>query len=443
MISPDDDLHDEVVVFGNPWHGELLGNGTLRTESGVLVKSFNPIGPDTLLVKFDDLPDPPAPTDAEAAAGMAWEKWAILSGAERTYRSLSDTNADLKYSFGANTHVYKAPDGTNFLIQCASIAYPFTITAKHFGVGERASLSVMLNMSLLADGGDGAWATRTYPSPDGKKILVSVVSGDTEKTPLQYVWEVLLSGGSRDYAPTAFIRLLKIRTDLYSVDVRHEGPVQTRVEMDGYLYLSIKPGDAGWVFAATTFTSDTTVVTYRQIFLATYDISNNIVWFSVEEEERTWNSADSSETVPLFDVAGRYYTGSDGHWETPPPAYFWVREGIEEKRKVRRILRNGVEVATHSQEVYSWPFRYGGQWTVGAGSADTFSVKFSGPGRPVVVLTPVVSASNNTLYSRLGTNCVIVTPATVINNAPVLDSPWISWNPITELVTTEQGHSWA
>lgn len=441
MISPDDDLHDEVVVFGNPWHGAVLGNGTLRTESGVVVKSFNPTGPDTLLVKFDDLPDPPAPTDAEAAAGMAWKKWAILSGAERTYRSLSDTNADIKYSFGANTHVYKAPDGTNFLIQCSSGKAPFVVTAKPFGVGELANLLVILSKPL-AGGADNAWEIRTYPSPNGKKILVSVVDANTDRTPLQEVWEVLLSGGDRDHLPSASISLLKTRAELYSFDVRHEGPVRTWEHMYSYPRVSGNPS-SGLAFATETFTSDTQISTYRQIFLAIYDALNSIVWFAVEEEERTWNSEESAEIVPPITGATLYYTGPDGHWTTPPPAYFWVREGVEKKQKTRRFMRNGVEVATHSVEVYSWPFRYGAQWTVGAGPADTYSVGFSGPVRPVVAFTPVVSASNNTLYSRLGTSCVIMTTATVINNAPVLDSPWISWNPITELVTTEQGHSWA
>lgn len=101
---------DKIVVWGNPWHG-VFSDAGFTLSNGVLYpygtnEYFNkPTLPYLTCYLNFGLPDPPAATPAETAAGMEWKNDSVLCG-------LARTQVGVGLGFQSNAWIYRAPDGS-------------------------------------------------------------------------------------------------------------------------------------------------------------------------------------------------------------------------------------------------------------------------------------------------------------------------------------------
>lgn len=112
MDTFDDTLEHaaELGAWGNPWHGRIAGT-TLATDAGPTRTVAAVADPATYGVALPGLPDPPALSAAHIAAGMELKKTAILGGETRRWSPLTGGP-----TLGANKHIYRAADGSGFII---------------------------------------------------------------------------------------------------------------------------------------------------------------------------------------------------------------------------------------------------------------------------------------------------------------------------------------
>lgn len=177
--------------FGMPWHGTFspagltLPNGTLRTEW--------PGGPgqeDTHYVKFG-MPDPPAASAADTAAGRTWKNDIILSGTQKNY-------APGGLGIGSQSWVYRTPDGTIFT---ATIASAYQIVIMHNPSGVYNVQSITTPADTLIEG------LIVNQSPDGTRAIANFKSNTI---PQERIFvEFTLAGGGWGVSPTMSFELLE------------------------------------------------------------------------------------------------------------------------------------------------------------------------------------------------------------------------------------------
>lgn len=207
-----------INAVGVPWHGVLLGDGLLRTDSGHFVDAYIPDSADTWLVAFDDLPDPPEPTESEAAQGMSWEKHAILTGTQRVYWQ----SGIRQIAIGRHVHVFRSDSGRAWLV--ALVPDPEQQSVRVRAVKFEAATEVDFSLVPIVDVGVGGWpisagdylSLGSYPSPDGRKVAFLLQRGGTSE-PRGGVWEVELSAAGNE-PPSASVRVVIAASEMESVE---------------------------------------------------------------------------------------------------------------------------------------------------------------------------------------------------------------------------------
>lgn len=116
-------LFDEIVKFGNPWHGRFARAGstfdtttsTLTLGDGHVLGWPSPTSGFTWLTAF---PGVPAPVNdaGDIAAHRLWRNSAIFFGEEKWY---SPTPAGPAAPLGRDTWLYRAPGGAIWKMECA------------------------------------------------------------------------------------------------------------------------------------------------------------------------------------------------------------------------------------------------------------------------------------------------------------------------------------
>lgn len=116
----------EVKTFGNPWHGLLYG-GKLYNDTGQTVRKSGTVSPsagNTVYVKIPGLPTPVTPA-AASAAGMKFERDAVLFGLTKSYSPL------VAGGVGSGT-LYRDPDGVVWTISYTLESVPTLVSGQTY-----------------------------------------------------------------------------------------------------------------------------------------------------------------------------------------------------------------------------------------------------------------------------------------------------------------------
>lgn len=202
--------------IGWPWRGLLRSStGKITSPAGVEVNWPGRDGMPTLgmcsLIKIDGTQDPET-TPEEAAAGMTWSSYALLSGGERFIYGR------MALGFGAGV-IYVAPDGTPWLVRTnargnfATRHFYADIEVRRFGyfdaprvAGSVFSKSLSAQFASFADvsGSSGSFAFLSV-SKNGERVLLGVRRHGGQAT------IVVEGGASRVNLPNAMAAVAEIR----------------------------------------------------------------------------------------------------------------------------------------------------------------------------------------------------------------------------------------
>lgn len=203
---------DEVLAFGNPWHGyrEKTG-GALKTDSGqAITGTVTDDLPDDGWNRFTDFSAPAFTTPvADAALGMTWLNKAVWVGYDKLVAAVHSPGSGL-FSVGAVNWPYKASDGTVWWL-CSGVNAAVSTTqlkiyARQMPMFKAVALGVdateVASISIL----EGQWGAMTpwvNFSPDGSKAAIHG-GADDGFGGLQGVsaWECTVTGGSASTPPT-------------------------------------------------------------------------------------------------------------------------------------------------------------------------------------------------------------------------------------------------
>jgi hypothetical protein len=362
---------DEVVTFGNPWHGWVDGGAIQLPNGGTKASSMSSAGPDTVLVRFSGI-EPVETSETETEAGMQWRTDAVLYADQRRYSPFSSKG------IGAWAWLYRATDGTvwrcRFVptiptgnqVSGASVSISFVIKASRFGrIGEPAEVEVDISSGALAF----TMAQAGYiipmvvnPSPDGSAVLVttrtSPVSDNWTDEPTSgfharqirhgaaAIHRLTVSGGGEADPPLISASVLVAQGDGSESDFQLEYPLE-----NPYYYSWSGPGDSvftpirfGGVSAAQHYESTIPVV-------GAFEANGGEVIFTVGyTRDRAYSD----------DISG---SGGGGIWSH-------TAESHETLTAEWKLKRNGVVIDTVTVvRQTDWSASYSASFAYGPGAA--------------------------------------------------------------------------
>lgn len=219
---------DQLLTFGNPWHGRIEGGTLVVSEAVSKTRSGLPIDPYTHLVEFPGLPAAPPPTEADTAAGMALKNFAILVDSRRCYGLTS------AIQIGPDSHVYLTADRTHYHVEVVAAS---NYTALAVGASRTMAVSLktrretgsglgipatMLSQTLTVTGigiGEGYYMAVSTFSPNGLRVAITVhkfasaehaAARDVRRSlGVCGVWEAVISGGDADSHPSGVLAQIK------------------------------------------------------------------------------------------------------------------------------------------------------------------------------------------------------------------------------------------
>lgn len=196
---------DEVVRFGNPWHGyrSAIG-GALKTDAGQVIT-----GPVTSELpvdgwnRFTDFGAPAVSTSsADSGVGMTWLNKAVWVGYYKLIAAVHSPGPDTP-KIGQLGWPYKAPDGSVWwLFAEVSSAGNLVIYANqapmNSGAGATSAASVAVNKAQW----DASVSWVNF-APDGSKATIHSATEDSlHGLSVIGAWECAVTGGSATTPPT-------------------------------------------------------------------------------------------------------------------------------------------------------------------------------------------------------------------------------------------------
>lgn len=132
---------DEIIAFGNPWHGSMEFNGTLTLPNGSSMAGVGEQNGDHCLVEFAGLMEPTT-SAPEVAAGMAWRSYSILQGRGRRYSPKGNLG------FGIAAWLYRTDDGVVYALRFVDQAPTFKVEIRKVSSGPDWSVAATLTKDI-------------------------------------------------------------------------------------------------------------------------------------------------------------------------------------------------------------------------------------------------------------------------------------------------------
>lgn len=202
---------DDLVVFGNPWHGyEEAGTGTLKTDSGDEISGVYDGLPSDGWNRVTDFGAPAISTStADAALGMTWLNRCVWVGAKKRVCAVRSPGVTGEFEVRALAWPYLASDGTVWWLEAGVVTVDddeLKIFARQMPMPEFTEFGVdateVASLSIVAGSFKNAWGWVNF-APDGN--LAAIHCAPSHAWGDQYsvtCWECEVTEGSSTTPPT-------------------------------------------------------------------------------------------------------------------------------------------------------------------------------------------------------------------------------------------------
>ena len=202
---------DDLVVFGNPWHGyEEAGTGTLKTDSGDEISGVYDGLPSDGWNRVTDFGAPAISTStADAALGMTWLNRCVWVGAKKRVCAVRSPGVTGEFEVRALAWPYLASDGTVWWLEAGVVTIDddeLKVFARQMPMPEFTEFGVnateVASLSIVAGSFKNAWGWVNF-APDGN--LAAIHCAPSHAWGDQYsvtCWECEITEGSSTTPPT-------------------------------------------------------------------------------------------------------------------------------------------------------------------------------------------------------------------------------------------------